>query len=195
MGTAKSHKITELELSEEALRDLMLKSQSGDKLAYSKLLKELDSLILRYCLRALPSESLALDCKQDVLLSIHRMLHTYDPKRSFFAWLYAIIKNKVIDYYRKTGRLKKREIIDSDLMESGESPVGPDKDEAKMTVNNLLRKLPEKFREPLVLSKLYGFSVKEIAKQANISQALVKVRVHRGLKRLQKILEEDSAFL
>ena len=181
--------------SEEKLRDLMILTQQGDKVAYEELLRELNTLVLAYCMKALPGQVLALDCRQDVLLSLHRMLHTYDPKRSFFAWLYTIIRNKVIDYYRKNAQARSRESSTVVEIDSLGGVSSHEQSEAQMEAASLLSRLSKEFREPLVLSKLYGYSNREIAVQLNISESLVKIRVFRGLKKLKAILKEETQRL
>ena len=175
------------------LQSLTISSQNGDKIAYKNLLLTIDKLAFAYCRQALPSEVMAEDCKQDILISVHKMLHTYDPKRPFLAWFYTITKNKVIDYYRKEGRRKGREVISSEKVELGFENANQEKYDSEIAVKNLLGRLSDEFKEPLVLSKLYGYSTKDIAEKLNISESLVKVRIFRGLRRLKDILKKETA--
>src|SRR4051794_3901067 len=50
------------------------------------------------------------DVIQDVLLTVHRVRHTYDPARAFTPWLRAIAQRRAIDALRLHGRQRTREI-------------------------------------------------------------------------------------
>ena len=56
----------------------------------------------------------------------------------------------------------------------------------------MLDSLSEQHREVLVLTKIIGFSVAETAEKLSISESLVKVRVHRAINKLKKMMEADQ---
>ena len=57
---------------------------------------------------------------------------------------------------------------------------------------HLLESLAEEYREVLVLTKIIGFSVAEAAGKLGISESLVKVRVHRAIRKLKRMMETDK---
>src|SRR5690348_4626287 len=68
---------------------LMADAQCGDGTAYAVLLRECVPLIRSVAARRVPSDRID-DVVQDTLLTVHRARQTYDPARSFTAWLCTI---------------------------------------------------------------------------------------------------------
>ena len=96
---------------EPALSELMGAAQEGDQEAYRRLLATIQPIIFRYVRRRIPSDAAAEDVCQEVLLTIHRVRHTYDPQRPFEPWLYAIARSRVIDHLRRARRISGAEVM------------------------------------------------------------------------------------
>jgi RNA polymerase sigma-70 factor (ECF subfamily) len=90
---------------------LMAHAQEGDRLAYRRLLEEitpyLRSLVARH--GALSGE--AEDAVQDILLTLHAVRHSYDPRRPFGPWLLTIARRRIVDRLRSRGRLAANETV------------------------------------------------------------------------------------
>ena len=82
---------------------LMSSAQSGDEQAYRALLGELALVIKRYLLSRFGYHDQLDDCVQECLLGLHDARHTYDPRRPFKPWLFAIVRHKAVDHLRKLG--------------------------------------------------------------------------------------------
>ena len=63
------------------------------------------------------------DVIQDVLVTVHRVRHTYDPARPFTPWLRAIAQRRAIDVLRSHGRHRTREIHAPVMYESHPDPA------------------------------------------------------------------------
>ncbi len=161
---------------------LMAAAQGGDANAYRTLLGELASWLRRYYARRLPP-SMTEDAVQDVLLAIHEKRHTYDPARPFGPWLAAIARYKWIDRVRS---------LKAQASEPLDETMGlPDHEDAVIagsTFKRLLAELKPPQAEAIRLVKLEGYSVEEASRATGQSTSLVKVNVHRGLKRLASII-------
>ena len=59
------------------------------------------------------------DLMQDVLLSLHRAMATYDSRREFVPWMMAIVRNKGVDRARRFARSTANEILVDDWVEIG----------------------------------------------------------------------------
>lgn len=160
----------------------MAAAQVGDVNAYRILLVELASWLRRYYARRLPP-SMTEDAVQDVLLAIHEKRHTYDPARPFGPWLAAIARYKWIDRLRS---LKTE--ASGPLDENMAVPDHEDSVVAGSTIRQLLAELKPPQAEAIRLVKLEGYSVEETARATGQSISLVKVNIHRGLKRLATIV-------
>jgi RNA polymerase sigma-70 factor (ECF subfamily) len=176
-------------MEEAALHALMVRGLAGDSPAYTALLKRLAELFRAYFSRKLyrqPHE--AEDLVQDVLMAIHAKRATFDASQRLTAWVYAIAQYKLIDYLR---RARRRGIAVP--IEDETSLFADDTDAtASADVETLLSHLPEKQRAAIRLVKLEELSVREAAAKAGISESDVKVSVHRGLRKLSRVVKDGE---
>ena len=73
------------EATREQWPQLMALAQAGDQAAYTQLLKALVPVIRSLVRKQVDDDMLVEDVIQDVLLTVHRVRHTYDPASPFFA--------------------------------------------------------------------------------------------------------------
>ena len=88
----------------------MTAAQAGDGLAYDVLLRDCVPIIKSVARRRGVSADHIDDVVQDVLLTVHRARQTYDPNRSFTAWLCVISDRRAIDLLRRARRQDVREV-------------------------------------------------------------------------------------
>ena len=98
------------DVRDRALASLMVAAQDGDKAAYARLLRDCEPLIRRAARRAGVHDDRIEDVVQDTLLTLHNARQTYDPARSFTAWLSVIAQRRAVDVLRRTGRNERREV-------------------------------------------------------------------------------------
>lgn len=171
------------------LGTLMQKAQEGDSVSYEKLLKECRSLIHSFLAKRIRDSESVEDVLQEVLVSVHRARHTYDPSRPFFPWVYSIARRRYIDYVRKQTRIYENEVQDetmTHLPAKTEKMVFLDRE----ILDQAISRLPEKQKLAVMYMKLENLSVKETAEKLSMSESAVKVNAHRGYKALRKILEK-----
>ncbi|GGY68888.1 RNA polymerase sigma factor [Pseudoduganella albidiflava] len=127
------------------------------------------------------------DLVQESLLAIHNQRHTYDPAAPLTSWMYAITKYKLIDWMRRHAR---QDALNDPLDDEHElfSSAASDAADAGRDLNKVLTLLPEQQRAAILHTKVDGWSVRETATALRISEASVKVAVHRGLKALAEKL-------
>jgi len=169
---------------DDTLRQLMLAAQTGDRLAYARLLGECQKWLQRYFARRIPPSQID-DVVQETLMSVHRKRASYDGSRAFLPWLAAIGRYRWIDHLRKVYRAGETELNE-------EIHAAPQDDSAiaALSVDALLQQLPDGQAEVIRLVKISGYSIAEAAEQSGQSEALVKVNIHRGLRRMSAMIEE-----
>jgi len=165
----------------------MVAAQRGESKAYEQLLRELDRWLRCYYARRLPRTA-AEDARQDVLLAIHAKRHAYTPSKPFGPWVAAIARNKWIDHLRDATRYSALSLHDEIPIEDREEPAL-----SAVAVSKLLRLLKPAQARVIRLVKLQGFSIDGASDATGQSAALVKVNIHRGLKRLAALVEAASA--
>ena len=173
-----------LHVTERRLHGLLLQSLTGDESAYRIFLQATSTHLRAYLRRRMnrwPDE--VEDLVQECLLAIHNQRLTYDTAVPLTSWIYAIAKYKLIDWLRRHAR---REMLNDPLDDANElfSSADADAAEAGRDLQILLAVLPEQQRAAITHTKLNGWSVREAASAMNLSEASVKVAVHRGLKAL-----------
>lgn len=177
-------------------RELVVKAQEGNKKSYTKLLGEIYPYVLAITNSKLSSSDAAEEVTQEVLISIHKSLHTYSPERAFKPWLNAIISYRTTDYLRKYYSNKSHTVEDLELVSAHQNFVtnSPHAGELK-DIENALKSLPDKQREVFSLMKIDGYSAKEVSSKTGMSVPAVKVSVHRTLKKLKTMMDYDEQKL
>lgn len=182
-------------LSEDLVHALILRSFSGDKAAYGELLAWLQEHCqgqLKMGLRTFNNfpRELILDINQEVLLAFHQTHQTFDTSRSIYPWINALIRHKTIDFIRRKDFRVNMTGVDIEIVQKSWSTEDEDPIESE-DVLKLLYTLPSKQAEIIRLSKIEGYSNREIASDLNITESNVKVSIFRGLKVLKKIVSEQ----
>lgn len=172
----------------------MAAAQEGDRAAYERLLRQIVPFIRAIAARQHRAPDRIEDIVQEVLLTIHRVRHTYDPSRPFGAWLAAIARRRSIDLLRRLGRIQAVEIHDSGAYETFADPGANREKESRDATAALgcaIGSLPHSQREALELVKLRELSLAEASRLSSRSVAALKVNVHRALKALRTRLKGE----
>jgi RNA polymerase sigma factor (sigma-70 family) len=182
--------------SDRRLDGLMRATQAGDARAYAMLLEEVTPRLRRIIWRQrryLKREDIE-DLVQDVLLSLHAVRATYDPKLPFVPWFRAIIRNRLADGARRHMRhaahevqVEKFPVTFSD--DGPNSAIGEYRDPQALV--RAVRGLPAGQRRAIELVKLREMSLKEAAAATGTSIAALKVSIHRAMVSLRKIMTKD----
>lgn len=170
---------------EDSLARLMAASQKGDAAAYRVLLAEIRLWLERYFRRRVAPAQLD-DLVQEVMLAVHAKRASWDPARAFLPWLAAIARYRWVDHLRKVYRKAEDELGDHEaITDSDEEAVM-----ARMSLERLFVHLSAGQCEAIELVKIEGLSIAEASARTGQSESLVKVNIHRGLKKLSALLEK-----
>ena len=178
--------------TELRLHALFLQGLDGDADAYRRFLQATATHLRAFLRRRLsgwPDE--VEDLVQESLLAIHNQRRSYDTGVPLTAWMHAIARYKLIDWLRRHAR--QGSLHDPlDEADGMFSSAAEDAGEARRDLTTLLATLPDKQRDAIVFTKLDGLSVREAAGALQMSEAAVKVAVHRGLKVLAATLRDAT---
>lgn len=170
------------------VEQLMAAYQNGDASAAQSLVDLLSGRLLAFFSSELGSRSEADDMLQEAWLRIHRARHTYRAGEPFLPWMYAIARRVRVDNYRRRRRIERREVA-SDALESTSSESIPSHLPA---FRELIAPLPESQREVLLLLKVNGLSIEEVARATSSTVGAVKQKVHRAYDRLRTSLTKPA---
>ena len=119
------------------------------------------------------------DLVQDIFLHAYKKLHTLRNSAAFGPWIAMIARNRAIDFHRRS-----RETVEiNDELRGSETH-----DSRAAEILELIRSLPEAYRETLVLRLVEGMTGPEIAARTGLTAASVRVNLHRGMKMLREKL-------
>lgn len=176
---------------EQQCQQWMAAAQRGDKTAYAKLLNEVETLARRYLVKRLAVPADAGDLVQEILLSIHKARHTYEAKKPFYPWMYAIFRYRLQDYLRRYYRLKERELAEPLSPVEDESSLNPEEMTAdKQLSETLLSCLKPGQRRIIEMLYIEGNSAQEVSEEMQISVANVRTTAHRAMKQLRRKAEK-----
>ena len=179
---------------EDEWAGLMARAQEGDAASYRRLLIAVTPYLRAIAARHHRDRSDVEDSMQDILLTLHAVRHTYDPKRPFKPWLVAIARRRIIDRLRGQGRRRARETFLSPEHETFSAlQTNLDEPEPDMrALRDAVAKLPEGQRQAITMLKIEEKSLKETAAATGMSIAALKIATHRAVKNLRKLLDRGS---
>lgn len=122
------------------------------------------------------------DLVQDVFLIAWRRLDSLRDPAAFGGWLAMIARNRATDFHRQAVQVTE---LPDGLEASGSTGAAV---EARHVLD-VIRTLPEAYRETLVLRLVEGMSGPEIAARTGLTAASVRVNLHRGMKLLRERLD------
>lgn len=133
------------------------------------------------------------DILQDVFLKIHFGIATLESREKLQPWLFAIARNAMIDRLRKRRDDLSMEELSEDLAVESSGPVSSPHD-FEPCLRALAKRLPERYREPFLLSELDGITQKEVGEKLGLSVSGAKSRVQRGREMMKDLLLDCCHF-
>ena len=176
---------------EDDLSKLIVRAQRKDKDAFGQIYNLFLKRIYRFVYFSVHNHEQAEDITQNTFLRAWRSLVSFSTSRgSFQAFLFAIARNLVIDWYRKKKEISLEAITDPSYQEDTSEKIT--QDEEKQQLNRVLSKLKFLERQIVTLRYFEELSFFEIGKVVHLSEGAVRVRLHRILKQLKIYLKEQE---
>jgi RNA polymerase sigma-70 factor, ECF subfamily len=151
---------------------------AGDQDAFARLYRDYVRMVHAILLGRVPRRDVD-DLVQDVFVTAYtRMRELRDPA-AFGGWIATIARNRATDFLRHA---REPEALPEDL------PGGQAIEADTLAVLDVVRKLPEAYRDTLLMRLVEGMSGAEIAERSGLTPASVRVNLHRGMKLLREHL-------
>ena len=164
----------------------MKRVQAGDQEAYRQFLDEIGPVLFNFVRRRVFNPEMVRDVYQEVLLTLHKARHTYEPNRPLGPWLFTVTRNSILDALGRNRKFVEREIPMEVLPDAHELERDGTLDDE---LQQALQSLPEANREAVEILKLKGLTLEDAAQKLGISVAALKVRAHRGYQQLRRQLK------
>ncbi len=167
------------QLNETAIEAVLVSAAlEGDREGFGRLYGLYAPLVHGILLARVPRAEVD-DLVQDIFLHAFRKLSTLRDRAAFGPWIAMIARNRAIDFHRRT-----RETV-----EITDDMGGSNTSDSRATeILELIRSLPDAYRETLVLRLVEGMTGPEIAERTGLTPASVRVNLHRGMKLLRQKL-------
>lgn len=188
----------DLEATDE---DLMARFRRGQRDAFGLLVRRYERELFGYLCRYLGDLNLADDVFQNTFLQVYLKSDQFEDGRLVRPWLYTIATNQAIDALRRAGR-QPAVSLDGQVAEGGDGeprpllemleargPGPPDQtqnEERRLLVRAAVDRLPDLFRQVVVLAYYQGLKYREIADVLAVPVGTVKSRLHAALVKLQE---------
>lgn len=177
------------EMSEDAR--LVRAAQNGDRAAFGYLYDRYARMVHGVLLARVPFSEVN-DLVQDVFLTALGHLATLREAGSFGAWLAAIARNRASDYHRHS--LPEDPLLGDDAftIELGYGNAGGDHENLGAKILDVIRSLPDAYRETLILRLVEGMTGPEIAARTGMTHGSVRVNLYRGMQQLRAKLSPTN---
>lgn len=166
----------------------------GDANAFAFLVEKYKTMVFTLALKMLKSREEAEEISQDTFIKAYKNIDKFKGDSKFSTWLYKIAYRTCLDSIKKNGKKYQTGTIDEITINQIKSTDGIletiERKERAVIINKCLIELPEDERSIIWLFYFEELSLKEIIEITELSEANVKVKLHRARKRLLAIVEK-----
>jgi len=151
---------------------------AGDRDAFSQLYADYVRMVHAILLGRVPRRDVD-DLVQEVFITAYTRIRELRDASAFGGWIATIARNRATDYLRQS---REQDELPAEL------PGGDAIEADTLIVLDVIRKLPEAYRETLLMRLVEGMTGAEIAERSGLTPASVRVNLHRGMKILRERL-------
>ena len=164
--------------------ELLHRLRQGDASCWEELVSMYYEDILRYCVYHSPDMESARDAVQETFLKVIRYFPQYRDRGKFRGFLYKVASNTCTDLWRQRKAVELPE--DVEFLETGFA-----RSESQVTIQDLVRNLPEEVREIVYLKFAQELTLREIAMVTEQPMRTVQSRLRRALKMMKCEMEGE----
>lgn len=164
---------------------LMEAVKNGDLRQASPLFDRYHGRIFHFLARMTAGTAAAEDLTQNVFWRLLKYRHTYNPEMKFQSWIYQLARNAFADHYQREKRNRKQALAHQMENIPELEEAWPAEENEKRLIRALAR-VPDDYRELLVLTRFQQLKYEEVAGLLNLTVANVKVKVHRAIGYLRE---------
>ena len=176
--------------SVRTLRDNTQKEKTDREQVFNELIEAHSSFLYRYAFWRCQNRNLAEDLVQETYLRAWKRLDQLKDLKAAKSWLTMILRREHARLFERARPEVNSEFPLEDLPSIDVNDTRPE----AFALREALAKLPEKYREPLVLQVLGGYSLEEIASMLNISKGAVMTQVFRAKEKLRNTLVREEGI-
>ncbi len=190
-------------MGSEPLTEKIRQCQQGQADAFAWLLREYGPRFYGFFVRMTGSTTEAEDLLQEMFLKLLQRIQGYRHEGRFEPWLFRVAVNMIRDRGRKLQRQSRALATGAEPGNPLHRAAGPTDEGADPgkplelaedlgRMQEALGELPELDREIILLRFYGGISFRDIAEQLQIPVGTAIAKVHRGLKKLKRMMTENE---
>ena len=165
-------------------------SDAEKRFRFDALAREYGMDLYRYALWICGSDALAKDLVQETYLRAWKALDSLKDARAAKSWLITILRR---EYARTFERKVPKFTNVEDVVVTDTDEPGPDERAERDLLRQGMLSLPPRYREPLLLQVVAGYSCEEIAAELNLSKGAVMTQLFRAREKLKSTLQNDGS--
>lgn len=160
-----------------------------DQAAFAELFAHFAPRVKGFLMKSGADASLAEECTQEVMATLWRKAHMFDPARASAAtWIYTIARNRKIDALRKQRRPEPEDLPWGPEAEPEQADaIGLKQETEQLAV--AIKELPEKQRSLIEQAYFGDLSHSEIAEITGLPLGTIKSRIRLALERLRHAMK------
>lgn len=179
--------------------ELRKRLSGGDNKAYRELVNLFSAKVINVCYRFLPEREDAEDISQEVFIEIFKSIKLFRGDAKLSTWVYRITVSKCLDEIKKRKRKKRfasfgRILHIDEISARLGGGTMPDKsvheEEKFKEIMRALDKLPDNQRVAFTLSKVEGYTNKEISEILNTTAVAVESLISHAKRKVKSELEK-----
>ena len=187
------------DLKDKTDEQLVQELQQGRMENYDLLVGRYQHRLYGYLMQLVRDQQLAEDLLQETFIRLYQHYNSYRPIAKFSTWIYTIATNLVRSHMRRKMRmttvdLEPRDSSDRAIELPDDAPPVDVQVMGRMTVQAVreaMEKLPEEFRQVIILREIEELSYDEIVEILDLPLGTVKSRINRARGRLKELLAKD----
>lgn len=180
---------------------LMARVQADDLEALGEIYDRHRPALVAFLWRILRNPADAEDLAQEVFWRVWTRRETYDPRRRFASWLFAVARHAALDHLRRPARETSfSDLLDSERLRIENAPAGGSASagqdagalEDRIALDAALESLTADQRMALILKEFHGLSYREIGEALECSEGAARALAHRARGTLRRKLQEPT---
>jgi len=174
-------------------QELVRQIQEGDEMAFAEIVRIYKNKIVNFLWKITGDYQKAVELSQETFLRVYFKANKYRPLAPFSSWVYTIASNLAKTEMK---RARKYRIVSLDDVQNNlpieTYPRNPSDSGLVKNLRKALNSLHPRYKIPVILKDIEGFSQEEIAQIMKRPVGTVKARISRGRDYLKKELEKAS---
>lgn len=175
-------------------QELMRQVQFGDEMAFSEIVKRYKDKIVNFLWQITGNYQVAVELSQETFMRVYFKADKYKPVAPLSSWIYTIASNLAKTEMKRSHRMIMVSLDDENYRYSERTAAegNPDDTGISRKVRHALDALHPRYRIPVILKDLEGFSQEEIAQILKKPLGTIKARISRGRNHLKRELENGK---